>query len=125
MSKTMNGGHEIAWRDGPRVIFAAVELAVDRCESTEWTLEAPRGTDLASEAAVRFAMELFKESFPEQNGLGPFQITMGRLETQPVDSSVLAVAYVAFHAICRAFSINPGARFSFDEKNGTFSLSCG
>lgn len=115
----MTGTCQLAWQDGPRAIFAEAHVMVKDNGNNDLTLVLPEGMEGAWEIGVRFGLELFREcNRSRRSGC----IVIENFQGQPLDTSIASAAYVAFHAIARAFNYQPGKKFEFDATTGQFIL---
>jgi hypothetical protein len=96
-----------------------------RLPQREWALQLPEGIQEAWCTGAHFAMQMLRENVPSvDTGRHGWSVVVTEVRGQPVDTSVEAVAYVVFQAICRATQIDLSHKFVFNAEDGSFSI-CG
>ena len=116
--------YRLAWQNQNTAIFAEIHVSADKLTTGEYLLEIPAHINKTWALGVRFAFEVFKEGL-QGNGLLPegVRFEVKEIVDQSVDTTIAAVAYVAFHGMCRAAGVALNEMFLFNEGDGTFCIN--
>jgi hypothetical protein len=119
----MEGNKRLAWQKGSRAIFAEAFVSVQKLSEEHWSIEIPNNIDNSWKIGIRFGIELFRECFGTNAKLTPgVHIKVTEFTGQSVDTTLLSIAYVIFHALGNAMHIDGSEIFKFDTGNGDFIM---
>ena len=120
----MEGKCRLAWQKGATAIFAEASVNVQQLSNDEWSIKMPANINSIWAIGVRFGVEMFRECLRinEQLASG-FRIRINQFIGQSVDTTLVSVAYVTFHALGNAMRTDTGRIFKFDESSGSFVVN--
>ncbi len=117
--------HRIAWQCGNFALYAEVALAVER-ESGAVTAGSVHGLDAVAEqwrTGVMFGLSLLRESLIGEVDFQHVSVNITSFLGQPGDTTLMAAAFVSFHAAAKALSVDVSEVFRFDDSIGAFQIS--
>jgi hypothetical protein len=74
-------------------------------------------------AGVLFGILLLREALWQSPDLRTAAIKVRVFRGQPSDTTMMAAAFVAFHSVAQALSVDVGKLFVLDEATGGFSVA--
>ena len=119
------GTHRIAWQRGHFALHAEVALIVER-ESATIRAELVNGLDAVAEqwrTGVMFGIALLRESLSNEVDFQHVSVNITSFRGQPSDTTLMATAFVSFHAAAMALGVDVSEVFRFDDSSGVFQIS--
>ena len=121
----MNNSKRIAWQRGNFATFAEIEVELNS-GSSDYDLAVPRGLDFVDDrwrSGVLLALSLLREKLPRVLDSMDTQVTITSFRGQPGDTTVMAVAYVTFHAVAEKLAPELLDEFVFDEEKAEYTIA--
>ena len=122
---TTTGSHRIAWQRGNFAVYAGITLSVKSAAGV-LPVGSVHGLDTVAEQwriGVMFGLSLLRESSPRKLNFQNVPVTITSFLGQPCDTTLMAVAFVTFHAAAKALSVDVSEVFTFDDSIGAFQIS--
>lgn len=122
-NRTARGAFRLAEQVGQFGYFAAIELVVEISTGShgEVRIELPQELPSHWRNGLVFGIDYaLGHARIQSSGQNISCVRVENLETNPVDTSSVLLAFVAAKAVCSAIHIEPPARFTFVPKDGAF-----
>ena len=112
---------KLLWQQGAVAQYAEVGLVITASDTN--VIVIPDHIRPHWSVAIRFGVGLFVEQFAwQQPTIAQMAVHVQSLKAVPGDTTLLALAYVTFHAICSAWNVDAEQMFVFDRSSGSFSF---
>lgn len=119
----MQVSKKLSWQKGGFAIFAEVNADIERSGANGIEIRWNEEVEPRWSCAISFAANLFTESFAwEHPHVNQSTMRVLSIGVVPGDTSVTALAYVAFHALCAAYNLEGEHVLNFDRLSGSFSI---
>jgi len=121
----MNSIKRIAWQQGVFATFAEIDIELKNANNED-AITNPMGLDVVDShwrSGVLFALALLREKLPRVSASWYTQVTISKFHGQPCDTTMMAVAYVTFHAVAQKQAPELLKEFIFDEENAQYVIS--
>ncbi len=120
----MKASKQLHWQHGAVALYAEIHLDVESSQGERQELTIAQPVPPQYSGAIQFAVNLFVETYGWQDSaLANLDVTVLSIKGVPGDTTLCAIAYVTFQAICDAFNRDGELSFSFNRGSGTFSIN--
>jgi hypothetical protein len=121
----MKGRFKLAWQRAHTATFAEVAVSCRWDEGHDCRVQVAAGVAPGWATGAEFGAQVFFESLAGTKRAGGLVVDVEEVIGMVLDTTVKAVAFATFRALCAATGMNDRGAFTFDEQGGRFVLKAG
>lgn len=120
----MSVSKKLLWQQGFVAQYAEIDLAVNPSDGVGRGVVIPDHILPHWSNAINFAVALFAETYAWQLPVvAEMTVRVQSIRAVPGDTTLCALAYVTFQALCSAWNVDGEQVFSFNQSSGSYSFN--